>query len=117
MVIKIENIKKNIEKAIISLASMNYNKPHNIAVTDVKVNDRNIVITNNYMKTTIENIKKNPNVSLVFWEREKGWRIDGKANYHESGKWVDFVKSLKENKGYPAKGAIVIEVEKVEELI
>ncbi len=28
-----------------------------------------------------------------------------------SGKWLEFVKSLQENKGLPAKGAVVIEIE------
>jgi len=43
------------------------------------------------------NINKNNNICLAFFEGEKGWRINGKAEYHTSGKWLDFVKSLKEN--------------------
>src|SRR3989338_1526488 len=76
----------------------------------------NIIITDNYMKISVENIKYNPNVSLVFWEGEKGWRIDGKAEYCNSGDYLKFVKSLKENKEHPAKGVIVINVEKIQEL-
>jgi len=68
------------------------------------------------MKTTIENLKNNPYISLVFWEKENGWRIDGKAEYYNSGKWLDFVKSLPENKEFSPKGAIVISVENITEL-
>jgi hypothetical protein len=68
------------------------------------------------MKTTINNIKNNPQVSLVFWEGEKGWRIDGKVEYYDSGEWLDFVKSLEENKGEPANGDLVINVEEINEL-
>lgn len=68
------------------------------------------------MKTTVENLKKNQNICLAFFEGEEGWRIDGKAKYYNSGKWLEFVKELKENKDMPAKGAVVIEVEEIREL-
>ena len=45
------------------------------------------------MKTTIENIKTNQNICLAFFEIEKGWRINGKAKYYNSGKWLEFVKT------------------------
>ena len=68
------------------------------------------------MKTTIENLKENPNIALVFWEGEEGYRIEGKAKYHSSGEYLDYVKKLSENKGYPAKGAIVINITNIKEL-
>ena len=110
-------IKDKIEKETIAVATVNKeNKPHAIAIMYAKVKEGKIIITNNYMKTTINNIKNNPNVSLVFWEGEKGWRIDGEVEYHDSGVWLDFVKSLEENKGEPANGALVINVKEIKEL-
>ena len=32
------------------------------------------------------------------------------------GKWFDFVKTLPENKGFPTKGAIVVEIDEIKEL-
>lgn len=114
---KIEDIKDKIERAKIAVATVNRDsKPHNIVIMYAKIKEGKIVITNNYMKTTIENLRDNQNISLVFWEKEKGWRINGNAEYHDFGKWLDFVKSLKENKEEPTKGAIVINVEEVREL-
>lgn len=114
---EIETIKDKIENAIVALSTVTPdNKPHTIAVEVNKIEDNKIIITNNQMKTTIDNIKNNPNVSLVFWEGEKGWRIDGNTEYYDSGKYLDFVKSLKENEGLPAKGAIVVNIEKIEVL-
>ena len=40
-------------------------------------------------------------------------RINGKAEYHDSGEWFDFVKSLKENKDFNPKGAIVININNI----
>ena len=114
---EVKNIKKQIEKATIAVATINKNnKPHAIAIMYAKVEGYLIIITDNYMKKTIENIKNNQYVSLVFWQGEQGWRIDGKAEYYNSGKWLNYVKSLKENKGLPAKGVIVIKTEKITDL-
>jgi len=114
---KVEDIKNKIEKATIAVATVNSKgKPHNIAVMYAKVKDGMVVITANYMKTTINNIKDNRNISLVFWEGERGWRIDGEAEYHDSGDWLEFIKSIPENKDEPCKGAIIINVDGVSEL-
>jgi len=114
---KIEDIKEIIENKIVALSSVTPdNKPHSIAVEINEVIDNKIIITDNQMKKTVENIKNNPNISLVFWQGEEGWRISGTATYHSSGKWLDYVKSLKENQGFPAKGALVIKVEEITKL-
>jgi uncharacterized pyridoxamine 5'-phosphate oxidase family protein len=111
---KINDLK--IENKIVVLATASNNKPHAIAVEVNKIVDNKIIITNNQMKNTPMNIKSNPHVSLVFWDKNDGWRIDGNAEYFNSGKWLDFVKKLPENKNYNPRGTIVIEIEEVTKL-
>ena len=114
---ELENIKGKIEKATIAVATVNSEgRPHNIAIMNAKVKDEKVIITDVCMKKTIENIKDNKNISLVLWEGEKGWRIDGKAEYHDSGEHLDFVKSLPGNKGFSPKGALVINIEDINKL-
>ena len=114
---EIEDIKDELEKAMVVVATVDSeNKPHAIAVMYAKVKYGKVVITNNYMNSTIKNLEGNPYVSLVFWEGEEGFRIDGKVEYFDSGEWLDFVKGLPENKGFAANGALVIEVEGIKEL-
>jgi len=114
---EIEDIKDKIEKAKIAVATVNNDeKPHNIVIMYAKVKDNKIIITNNYMRTTIENIKNNSYVSLVFWEGEKGWRIDGEVEYYDSGEWLDFVRFLEENKEDIPKGALVVNANEIREL-
>lgn len=107
-----EKIKNMIEENPLALATIDgKGKPYCIAVAFVKVKDDKIVITDNYMKKTINNLKNYPNVSLVVWNKDwKGYNIQGKANYFEEGEWLDFIKFIKENKDEPCKGAIVIEI-------
>lgn len=113
----IEEMKDKIESSIIAVATTNSEgRPHAIAIMFAKVKDGKIVITNNYMKTTIQNLKDNPYVSLVFWKGMDGWRIDGKVEIFDSGEWVDFVKSMPENKDEPTNGALVVSVKNITEL-
>ncbi len=114
---KVEEIQDKIEKNKIAVATCDKDcTPHNIVVMYAKVKDKKIVITDNYMQKTKENIENNQKVALVFWEEETGWKINGFAEYYNSGEWLNFVKSLEENKDEPCKGAIVIEVKNIKEI-
>ena len=113
-----EEIKKIIEENAVALASVdNEGNPYCIAVAYVKVKDDKIVITANYMNTTLENVKNNPNVCLTVWNKEwNGYQIKGRAEYFEQGEWLDFVKTIPKNKDEPCKGALVIEVNNIKKL-
>lgn len=112
-----KEIKQLIEENPLALATIKNNKPYVIVVAYVKVLSNKIIITDNYMKNTKENIKENPNVALVVWNKDwQGYQINGTAEYFDKGKWLDFVKSLEENKGYPTKGAILVEIKEIKKL-
>lgn len=115
-----KEMKKMIEENAMGLASVNTNgEPHNIAVGFVKVVSNNqLLISNNYLNETLNNIKKNPNVSLVVWRNDwkencVGYELGGKAEYFTSGKWLDEIKKIPINKGEPCKGAILITINKI----
>lgn len=103
-----------VEKNPIALATvMSDGRPNVIGVAYVKVVDRNhLLVTDNYMNQTIKDISNNPNVAIVVWDKEmNGYKLIGKCEYLTSGKWVEKVKSLPENKGMPVKGAILVTVD------
>ena len=118
-----EGMKKMIEENALGLATIGKdNKPHNIAVAYVKVvSDNELVISNNYINETIENIIQNPNVSLVVWNKEWkdaciGYELKGIAEYYTEGKWIDFIKTIPINEGEPCKGAILVKINNVKVL-
>ena len=113
---KVSDIKDKLENSTIAVSTINNDKPYIIFILYPKIIDNKIVITDNYMKATIKNLKKNNNICIAFFEGEKGWRINGKAKYYKTGKWLEFVKSLPENESLPAKGALIIEIEKIDKL-
>ena len=108
-----EEVKDLIEKNAVALASTMPNfTPNVIGVTFIKViNENRLLITDNYMNQTIEDIQKNKNVCLLSWDKDmKGYKLIGQAEYLSSGKWLDFVKNMPENAGLSAKGAILVKV-------
>jgi len=111
-----KEIKKIIEKNPVALATTDEKgNPYCIAVADVKVIDNKLLIGDNYMKNTIENIKNNKNVCLVVWNKDLvGYQLKGSAEYFKEGKWLELVKKI--HKGYPAKGAIVIDIKQIKKL-
>lgn len=113
------DIKRIIEKYPLALATICSDKsPHVIAVAYVKVIDKDkILITDNYMKTTKNNILKDGKVALCVWnDKWRGWRLKGIAEYYGSGPWLKRVKEMPENKGLPAKGAIIVNIKEVTKL-
>ncbi len=113
-------MKKLIEENALALATINGEKePHNIAVGFVKVISKNqLLISNNWLVETVENIRKNSNVSLVVWARNweencVGYEFRGKAEEFTSGKWLEEIKKIPINKGEPCKSAIVVTITKI----
>jgi len=118
-----DELKNLIENNVVSFSTVDKDKaPHSIAVAYVKVVDKNkVLISDNYMKETVENLKNNSNVSLLIWNENWkkdcfGFELKGKVQYFTSGKWREDVKKIQENKGNPAKGAILITISKIKKL-
>lgn len=109
-------IKDLIEKNPVAFATiMEDIKPNIIGVAYVKViSDNQVLITDNYMSQTIKDISVNKNVCLIVWDKKlRGRKLVGEAEYHTSGQWKEFVEKMEENKGLPAKGAILIKILKI----
>ena len=109
-------VKKLIEENPLALATVDEaGKPNVIGVAYVKVVSKNqILITDNYMKQTKENLEKNNNVCLAVWDKDwNGYKLVGTAEYFTRRKWKEFVEKMPENKGLPAKGAILVTVSKL----
>jgi|GEM_PF-395030 len=118
-----EGMKNLIENNALGFASVDkFGNLHNIAVGFVKVVSENeLVISNNYINETVDNLKLNPNVSLVVWVRDwekncVGYELKGVANYFTDGEWIDFIRKIPVNKGESCKGAILVKLNKIKVL-
>jgi len=109
-------VKQLIEENPVAFATVDdKGKPNVNAVSCVKVVAKNnVLITDNYMKQTRENLKNNKDVCLAVWDKKwNGYKLIGRAKYFKEGKWKKFVQSLPENKNLPAKGAILVSISKL----
>jgi len=115
-----ERQKKLLETEAVAVATINEDgSPNLIAVGYARVVTPSIIIiTDNFMKHTPENIKKDPRICLAVWTKDwnEGYKFVGKVEYQTQGKWAKYVKEMKENKDYPAKATIVVSVENIYKL-
>lgn len=109
-------LKSLIEKNPTALATvMPDGRPNVIGVASVKVVDEDkLLVTDNFMNQTVKDIKNNPNVVLVVWDKDmNGFKLVGTAEYFDKGEWLNKVKAMPENRGLPTKGAILVKVDLV----
>ena len=103
-------------------------KYHQLATTSIEVapnicniggkyirDDNKVVIVDNHMKKTIDNIKANPKVSILIRREKESYQIKGSCKYITEGKEYEEAYKWMKSKGdkYPAKGAIIVNVEEV----
>ena len=104
-----ERARMIIEDNPIAIATINDGEPHVAAASYAKVTGNRIILSVIHMKKTIENIRNNPRVSLIVWNHDwAGYQIDGIAEYFDSGEWME---------GESCKGALVINIEKIQEIV
>ncbi len=117
--IKLETIKNLIECHPMHIATITKESHPNLAVvSDIKVLDnKTLLLSNNEMIHTPDNIQNNPNVVLTsFNEKWAGVRITGKAKYYTKGKYFELCDELFNNDTATPKGVIIIKVTKVESI-
>ena len=115
--VKLTKYKMLIEKNPIHIATVNkFNKPNLSVASDVKVlDDKTILISNNEMIHTPQNILINKEVVLTsFSDKWAGLRLTGIAKYYTTGQYFKICNELFKNDDTTPKGAILIKVKKAE---
>lgn len=109
--------KQLIEKQVLAISTVNQDGGPNIAaVAEARiVEEDKILITDNFMKTTKDNLLRDNRICIIVWSQDwnEAYKIIGKVKYFTSGKWFNFVKKMKENEGLPAKAAVLVTVEQI----
>lgn len=99
------------------LATADSNRiPNAVPIHFCKVldNDR-LMLVNNYMKKTINNINENPNVSVSVWEGRTGYQFKGTAKIETSGVNFEAGKEMvkKVNPKLNSKGVVIVDVDSI----
>ena len=118
MIVVNSEIKSLFEKSIIAFATVDLNnKPNVVAVAFCKfISDNQVLITDNFMNKTRENLEHNKNVSLSFWNKDNGYQVKGIAEVFTSGKFKEIVDNDPNNNGLSHKAAILVTIEEIWDL-
>lgn len=111
------NYKELIENNPCHIATVNSKKEPNLSVaSDIKILDKNIIlISNNEMINTPDNILSNENIVITsFNDKWAGLRLSGKAKYYTSGEYFNICNTYFNNETATPKGAIIVTINKVE---
>lgn len=91
--------------------------PNVVPVGAIKIlDDRTILVSDQFFRKTLKNLKQNPRVALSFWDEREGYQIKGRARIHTSGKiyedTAEWVRRRGEKMGVSlkSKGAVVIRI-------
>ncbi|MBW1839261.1 MAG: pyridoxamine 5'-phosphate oxidase family protein [Deltaproteobacteria bacterium] len=93
--------------------------PNAVPILFVKLMDNNsLLLVDNFMKKTVDNIGINPNVAISVWKDLTGYQFKGKAKIEtsgpnfETGKKVKKVVQAKEPKLTP-KGIVLVDIDSI----
>ena len=115
-----EEVKQLFEKqALIAFGTADKDGNPNVVPIFWKkiVDDETILLIDNFMKTTRENILQNNKICISFWDpdTEEAYKIKGIAVYHTEGtvyeKGKDFIQSKKP--GRIPKGVVEVKINEV----
>ncbi|MDK2821621.1 MAG: uncharacterized protein PWP31_1586 [Clostridia bacterium] len=115
-----EEIKGLIDKQkVITVATASKDGlPNVVPMSFVKVyDDDNLLIVDNFMNKTRDNLENNPNMAICVWdtEKKKSYQIKGNVSIHTSGTVFDAAVSwVKEvNPKLQPKSAVLLRVDKI----
>ena len=107
------------DQEVISFGTADVNNIPNVVAVFWKkiINEKTILLIDNYMNQTKKNIEQNSKVCLSFWNRKtgEGYKIKGDAFYHISGQVYDqgkeFIQEQRPEKN--PKGVVEVKVKDI----
>lgn len=93
----------------------------NVMATSMKqaYDDETVLISDQYMKKTLANIRENPRGALTVWDETSGYQVKGTLTYEDEGPLYESiaaqVKAILSSMGYDftSKGVCFLHVEEV----
>jgi predicted pyridoxine 5'-phosphate oxidase superfamily flavin-nucleotide-binding protein len=94
--------------------------PNAVPVGAKKIIDaETILISDQFFKKTLENMKTNPQASVTYWDGREGYQLKGSAlietsgpRFEETVRWIDEL-STKIGAPLKSKGTIILKIEKI----
>ncbi len=110
---------KKVPNAILATSTVD-GTPNAVPVGAKKIIDsETILISDQFFKKTLANLKVNPKMAITFWEGREGYQLKGSVviettgqRYEDTAKWIE---ELGNKAGFPlkSKGAVILKIEEI----
>ncbi len=77
------------------------------------LDDKRLMLVDNFMNKTIANIQANPQVSVSVWNSSSGYQFKGTASIEKSGANYDLGVEMVKDRPFNPKGVVVVEVDSI----
>ena len=90
-------------------------KPNGVPIGMVRIKDDEVILADNFMLKTRQNLEENPVAAVSYWSRDDhyGYQLKGKTRIETSGEYYDEIaRGMEERKApFKPKAAVVLTVE------
>ncbi|MBU0994850.1 MAG: pyridoxamine 5'-phosphate oxidase family protein [Proteobacteria bacterium] len=117
-----ERMKMLFEKvpAVILATAGTDGVPNAVPVGAKKIlDDETILISDQFLNKTLANLKRNPKVSVTFFEGHEGYQLKGSVTIETAGKRYEetaaWIEELGNKVGFPlqSKGAVILKIKEI----
>ena len=108
-----------VRPVVLSTASID-GIPNAVPVGAKKIiDDETILISDQFLNKTLDNMKANPHVAVTYWEGREGYQLKGTVTIETTGKRFEetaqWIEEMSNKAGFPlkSKGAIILKIEEI----
>ena len=116
---RMKELFEKVPAAIVATATPD-GDPNAVPVGAKKIiDDETILISDQFFKKTLANMKSNPRVAVSFWEGHEGYQLKGSITIETSGKRFEetakWIEEMGNKAGFPlkSKGAVILKIEEI----
>lgn len=116
---RMQRLFNRVETAVLATSTKD-GMPNAVPIGAKKIIDpETVIISDQFFNKTIQNIRSNPNVSLMYWEGREGYQLKGMVTVETQGQRFKETAQWIEEKGreiglpLKSKGAIILSIEEI----
>ncbi|HMA84879.1 MAG TPA: pyridoxamine 5'-phosphate oxidase family protein [Desulfosalsimonadaceae bacterium] len=116
---RMKELFEKVPAAIVATATPD-GDPNAVPVGAKKIiDDETILISDQFFKKTLANMKSNPRIAVSFWEGHEGYQLKGSITIETSGKRFEetakWIEEMGNKAGFPlkSKGAVILKIEEI----
>ena len=116
---RMQKLLEKVQTAVLATSTKD-GVPNAVPIGAKKIIDpETVLVSDQFFNKTIENIRSNPRVSLMYWEGHEGYQLKGTVTVETSGNRFEetarWIEERGKDIGFPlrSKGAVILKIEEI----